>query len=67
MATLKALLTICAVKDLEIAHFDIKNALIEASPEESLYLGAPEGIIVKPVNALKLLKSLYGLKQAARD
>ncbi|RKF57445.1 hypothetical protein GcM3_188040 [Golovinomyces cichoracearum] len=67
MATLRAFLAICAVEDLEIAHFDIKNAFTEASPEASLFLRAPEGVDVKPGNALKIIRSLYGLKQAARD
>lgn len=67
MVTLRAFLAICAVKDLELAHFDIKNAFTEASPDASLFLRAPEGVDVKPGNALKVLRSLYGLKQAARD
>lgn len=58
MATFRAFLAICAVEDLELVHFDVKNAFTEASPE---------GVNVKPGNALKVLRSLYGLKQAARD
>ncbi|KAI1003194.1 hypothetical protein K3495_g5013 [Podosphaera aphanis] len=67
MATLRAFLAICAVEDLELFHFDIKNSFTEASPNAALFLRAPEGVRVKPGRALKVLRSLYGLKQAARD
>ncbi|RKF54990.1 hypothetical protein GcC1_207031 [Golovinomyces cichoracearum] len=62
MATLRAFLAICAVEDLEIAYLDIKNAFTEVSPEASLFLRALEGVDVKPGNALKVIRSLYGLK-----
>ncbi|KAI0998707.1 hypothetical protein K3495_g9488 [Podosphaera aphanis] len=48
MATLRAFLAICAAEDLELFHFDIKNAFTEASPDASLFLRAPKGIQVKP-------------------
>ncbi|KAI0991844.1 hypothetical protein K3495_g16343, partial [Podosphaera aphanis] len=67
MGTLRAFLAITAVENLELSHFDVKNAFTEASPDELLFLRAPEGINVKPGHALRVKRSLYGLKQAARD
>ncbi|KAI1007897.1 hypothetical protein K3495_g334 [Podosphaera aphanis] len=71
MATLRAFLAICVAEDLELFHFDIKNAFTEASPEASpdgsLFLRAPEGIQVKPGRGWKVIRSLYGLKRAAQD
>ncbi|RKF57446.1 hypothetical protein GcM3_188026, partial [Golovinomyces cichoracearum] len=62
MESLRSFLAICVVEDLEIAHFEIKNAFTEASSEASLFLRAPEGVDVKPGNALKVIRSIYGLK-----
>jgi Reverse transcriptase (RNA-dependent DNA polymerase) len=34
---------------------------------ETIYIALPEGVSILKGTALKVLKSLYGLKQAARD
>ncbi|KAI1008055.1 hypothetical protein K3495_g167 [Podosphaera aphanis] len=43
IATFRAFLAICAVEDLGLFHFDIKNAFTEASPNAAPFLRAPEG------------------------
>lgn len=67
MDTLRIFLAIVAAEDLECHHIDIKNAFTESHLKEQIYLAAPDGINVKKGYALHVLRSLYGLKQAARD
>lgn len=68
MATLRAFFAIVACEDLLCEHYDIKNAFTESELQHELYLSVPEGVEnVKKGHALRLLRSLYGLKQAARD
>ena len=46
---------------------DVKNAFTESHLKEKIYLSPPKGVKVKKGYALRVLRSLYGLKQAARD
>lgn len=67
MATLRAFLSIVAAEDLECHHYDIKNAFTESELKEDIYMAPPLGVTVKKGKVLKILRSLYGLKQSARD
>jgi Reverse transcriptase (RNA-dependent DNA polymerase)/gag-polypeptide of LTR copia-type len=67
MDTLRLFLAAVAAEDLECAQFDIKNAFTESDLKEKIYLTAPKGVEVKKGCVLQVLRSLYGLKQAARD
>ena len=67
MDTLRLFLAIVAVEDLECHHYDIKNAFTESHLKEKIFLSPPPGVPVKKGFALRALRSLYGLKQAARD
>lgn len=67
MATFRTFLALVAAEDLECRVFDIKNAFTESEIKEDIYLKAPQGVHVKKGNVLKVLRSLYGLKQSARD
>lgn len=67
MDTLRLFLATVATEDLECFHYDIKNAFTESHLEEQILLKPPKGIHVKKGHVLKILRSLYGLKQAARD
>jgi len=46
---------------------DVSGAFLEATLLEEIYLRLPGTYQFKGSNTVKLLKSLYGLKQAARD
>jgi hypothetical protein len=46
---------------------DINNAFIESDLREDIYIKPPLGVLINPGLALKVLRSLYGLKQAIRD
>jgi hypothetical protein len=67
MDTLRLFLATAAAEDFECSQFDIKNAFTESHLKEEIYLSAPQGIELKKGYALRVLRSLYGLKQAARD
>src|SRR5258708_21017846 len=67
MDTLRIFLAIAAMKDLELIHMDVKNAFTESPLKEEIYLKPPKGVRVNSGYALRVLRSLYGLKQAARD
>ncbi len=67
MDTLRIFLAIVAAEDLECHHYDIKNAFTESKLQEKIYLSKPDGVPVRSGHALRILQSLYGLKQSVRD
>jgi hypothetical protein len=64
--SLRLLLAIACIFNLEIKQFDVDNAFLNALLNEDIYMQQPEGYIKSnsPTAVLKLFKSLYGLKQA---
>jgi hypothetical protein len=67
MDTLRVFLAIAAMKNWDLTHMDVKNAFTESHLKEKIYLSPPKGVKVRKGYALRVLRSLYGLKQAARD
>jgi hypothetical protein len=67
MDTLRLFLAMVATEDLECSQYDIKNAFTESHLKEKIYLEPPKGVEVKRGYVWQALRSLYGLKQAARD
>ena len=67
MDTLRLFLAVVASENLECSQFDIKNAFTESHLKEKIYMSALQGVEVKKGFALRVLRSLYGLKQSARD
>jgi hypothetical protein len=68
MPTVRVVLANAAEQDWEIEHVDVKSAYLNAPLEEVIYMKAPRGVL-KPGQegkVLRLLKGLYGLKQAGR-
>ena len=66
-ATLRALLSICVVWDLETKHIDIKCAFLNGVLHQDVYIVQPPMFHDGTRRVWKLKKALYGLKQAARE
>jgi hypothetical protein len=67
-ATLCIIMAMSAVEDLELRSVDITAAFINGDLEEEIYMNQPEGFhIGSPSKVCHLRKSLYGLKQSARQ
>jgi hypothetical protein len=66
-STIRIILAIAALEDLELRSVDISHAYLNGDLEEEIYMKQPEGFEVGgPEFVCKLKKSLYGLKQAGR-
>ncbi len=69
MSTIRTVLTMAAQRDWEIHQIDIKSAYLNAELHDNIYMRAPAGYLKKgdEGKVLKLLRSLYGLKQAGYE
>jgi hypothetical protein len=66
-STIRIILAIAALEDLELRSVDISHAYLNGELEEEIYMQQPEGFEVGgPDYVCRLRKSLYGLKQAGR-
>ena len=70
-STIRLVLVVAAAKDYNLSQIDIRQAYLQAKLNEEIYMRVPPGIhpFDEDGNALvcKLLRSLYGLKQAGRE
>jgi hypothetical protein len=67
-ATLRIIMALAAVEDLELRSVDITSAFTNGDLDEEIYMRQPEGFHVgSPNQVCRLRKSLYGLKQSARQ
>ena len=65
--TIRLFLVIVALEDLECHQVDVNNAFTESFLKEEIYMKPPPDVDLAPGQALLIRRSLYGLKQAARD
>ncbi|KAI3505809.1 hypothetical protein L1887_28094 [Cichorium endivia] len=67
--SIRILFAIAAFYDYEIWQMDVKTAFLNGKLSEDVYMTQPEGFIQSkyPNRVCKLVKSIYGLKQASRS
>jgi len=63
--TLRVFLAITTMKDLELHQVDVNNAFTESFLKEIIYMFSSFEMKVKSDCVLKVLQSLYNLKQVA--
>ena len=67
MDTLRFLIAIAVKENLDIVHMDVDTAFLYGVLKEEIYMEQPVGFSQEPRKLVcKLLKSIYGLKQASR-
>lgn len=68
METVRLILALTAKNEWEVHHLDVKSAFLNGELEEVVYVSQPKGFEKngQTHNMYKLLKALYGLRQAPR-
>ena len=67
-AAIRTIIALAAVNDLHLRSVDISHAFLNGDLEETIYMRQAEGFHIGTPNTVCCLrKSLYGLKQAARQ
>ncbi|KAJ3474787.1 hypothetical protein NLI96_g12256 [Meripilus lineatus] len=67
MATIRVILALAALEDLELYSIDISQAFLNGELDVDIYMQQPEGFERgNPGDVVRLVKGLYGLKQAGR-
>ncbi|CAI7765668.1 unnamed protein product [Closterium sp. NIES-53] len=64
--SLRILLAIAATKKKKLRQIDVANAFLYAPVDAKIFVELPHGSHGEPNQVCQLLKSLYGIKQAAR-
>ena len=69
LKSIRILLSIAAIHDYEVWQMDVKTTFLNGHLDETIYMDQPEGFVKKDQEGkvCKLLKSIYGLKQASRS
>jgi hypothetical protein len=65
--TLRAILALVPIKKLIIQQMDVKGAYLNGILEEVVYMKQPEGREDGTERICRLIKTMYGLKQAGRE
>lgn len=67
LPTIRLLLAVGLQHGFTFRHLDVTTAFLHGYIEEEVYLLPPDGVNVPPNKVLKLVKSIYGLKQAPKQ
>ncbi len=64
--SLRVMLAIACLEDLEVHQLDVVNAYIAGKLQEEIYMRAPVVLNLADGFVLQLLRAIYGLKQSGR-
>lgn len=64
LSTIRAVIALAAINNLSLHHIDVNTAYINAPLDEEIFMRPPKDFKLGRHKALKLSKSIYGLKQA---
>ncbi|GBN43947.1 Retrovirus-related Pol polyprotein from transposon TNT 1-94 [Araneus ventricosus] len=64
--TIRTVLSVAAYKKLKLVQFDVKTAFLYGDLQGDIYMHQPQGFEDGSGQVSKLLKSIYGLKQAPK-
>ena len=69
ITSIRTLIAIASLNNMEIHQMDVKTAFLNGELDEEIYMEQPEGFVVQGQEnkVCKLVKSLYGLKQALKQ
>ena len=71
MSSIRTILAIAALEDWELQNMDVNTAFLQSPVDEEIYVKQPQGFEeLGPMGVMlvcRMLKSLYGLRQASRN
>lgn len=65
--TLRLLFALAVERDWEVRQIDVNTAYLYGDRNEEIYMESPEGSDNPPDQVYRLLKAIYGLRQASRQ
>lgn len=67
LSSLRLILSVACSETMDLWQLDVSNAFANATLEEQVFMKPPPQMGLPSGNYLKLLRSLYGLKQSGRN